>query len=172
MANMNVAAPLPAWVLVGVRIACAAGIAALWGAPVWLVALSIATACVATGAFVPLLALAFGALVGWLPPLASAGVGWAARVALMLVLVSVMFATARLTERVPLDARVEWAAIRHLAMRALPALGVGLAFWLIALAATASEIHFGAVMALFAIAGLLGLCALGLLIFRRATTEE
>lgn len=172
MANMNVTAPLPAWVLVGVRIVCAAAIAALWGAPTWLLVLSTAAACVSTGAFVPLLALAFAGLVGWLPPLATASASWMVRVAIIIVLVSVMFAAARLTERVPLDARVEWAAIRHMAVRCLPGLGVGLAFWLIALAARASGIHFGAVMALFAIAGLIGLCALGLLLFRRATTEQ
>lgn len=167
-------APLPAWVLVAVRVLCAGVIGLLWDAPTWLLVMSTAAAAVATGVFVPLLALAFGGLVGWLPPLIAGTVNWpwTARIAAIIVCAALMLLCARLTERVPFNARVEWQAVTQLALRLLPGVIAAELLWLVSVLLVASGMHFGAVMALCAIGGLLALGALALVLFRGAARNE
>ena len=127
---------VPSLALIALRPLAAIAIAALWGAPAWLLVVSAALAVAATAAWAPLVALAGGAFLGFLPERYSGDAavldgGWWAAVAGIIVLAHVLLLSARLTERVGPRARVEWEAIGSLAVRALPLQVLAQAAWAI-----------------------------------------
>ncbi|OKL54620.1 hypothetical protein BSZ39_03205 [Bowdeniella nasicola] len=173
--TLNIGPAVPVVALIAFRPLAALAIGLLWGAPVWLLILTSVLSLAATGAWVPMLGLAFGALVDFLPARYVDGVlvsslSWWASVAAIIVLAHALIISARLTERVGWRGQVEWRAIGSLARRSLPAQLFAQVLWGAASALPLLTDHAHRNLLIVGAVGLAGLAALIISRLRRTAS--
>lgn len=175
--KFHTGATIPVWALMAFRVVAAIAVALLWHAPWWMVVVTALLAATSTGAWVPLLAVAFAAIVGWLPTRVNDGHlalswQWWLSAATIILLTHLILISAWVTERTQLTWRVELAVLgqqlRHgLAIQLIPQGLLAAAFLL-----TASGLMQNSVVR-FAAVGAVAIIAVALVLWKptRATND-
>lgn len=107
---------IPAWGLVAFRVIAAVTVGLLWHAPWWMIVVTALLAATSTGAWAPLWAIAFAAIVGWLPDRVADGSAslswqWWLTAAAIIFLTHLILISAWVSERTQLNWRVEMAVL-------------------------------------------------------------